>query len=393
MKKEEYINAYCVGCGLCHSANGMELKKIDRGFPNASVSEKDDCTFYEHVCPVFFYEKKCDSDVWGKVDKAIVGYSSNKEIRYKAASGGALTELCIYLLEEKMVDGIVHTTFDPKNATKTVSCISYTKEEVEARCGSRYSISVPLNDIIQIVDKCKKYAFVGKPCDVMALRNYLNYNRKWEKVFPYLLSFFCAGEPSEDAQKKLLTKMGCGPEECASITYRGNGWPGYTTVVRQDGTVSELEYKVAWGKYLGRDLRNICRFCMDGTGDAADIVCADFWHLDENGIPEFTEHEGRNIVISRSLKGTEIVQGAIHNGKLICESDFTDHMDEFYKYQPHQYKRKSTMKSIILAMKLFGRNAPKYSDSYLNTYAKHASKKERFTYFAGTVKRIIAGRI
>lgn len=57
-----------------------------------------------------------------------------------------------------------------------------------------YGISVPLKDILQIVQSDKKYAFVGKPCDVMALRRYLNKNEKLTKNIIYLLSFFlCRG--------------------------------------------------------------------------------------------------------------------------------------------------------------------------------------------------------
>lgn len=59
-----------------------------------------------------------------------IGYSSNKKIRFKAASGGALTEICCYLLENKKVDAIIHTTYDPDDQTKTISCVSTTVEEV-----------------------------------------------------------------------------------------------------------------------------------------------------------------------------------------------------------------------------------------------------------------------
>ncbi|MDF2870522.1 MAG: coenzyme F420-reducing hydrogenase beta subunit [Anaerocolumna sp.] len=393
MKLNQYINTYCTGCGLCHSVKGTTLEIIDRGFPNSTVEEVESYDFYKKVCPVFYYAGICDYDVWGKVDKAIVAYSSDSALRYKAASGGALTEISIYLIENRLVDGILHTTYDPQDSTKTISCVSSTKEEIIARCGSRYSISVPLIDVLQKVDKNKKYAFVGKPCDVMALRNYLAVNNDMESVFPFLLSFFCAGEPSVDAQIALLNKMGCKIEDCNHITYRGNGWPGYATVLRKDGTISDLEYKIAWGSYLGRDLRNICRFCLDGTGEAADIVCADFWYLDPEGKPEFSEHDGRNIIISRSKKGTDIMREMVKSGQLVNESDYTGNMGEFYKYQPHQYKRKGTMKSMILAMRLCGKKAPRYNRTYLNRYANHISSVEKIRFFAGTIKRIIKGRI
>lgn len=394
MKKNEYINEYCTGCGLCHSIKGIPLVRDDRGFPNVKLTEKEDVEFFQRVCPVFYYSGDKKHDVWGIIEKALIGYSANCEVRHKAASGGALTELCSYLLESREVDGIIHTTVHPEDPTQTVSCISTSAEELFARCGSRYSISVPLDDLLKMVEYGKKYAFIGKPCDVMALRRYMEMDVELSSQIVYLLSFFCAGEPSVNAQNELLQQMGCTLDECESLTYRGNGWPGFTTVVKKNGKVVKMEYKEAWGKYLGRDIRNICRFCMDGTGDAADIVCADFWHLDKMGNPDFSEHEGRNIIITRNGKGQKLLDKAVRARRLIVEMDFTDKMEEaFYKYQPAQYKRKGTMKSVVYAMKLCGHPAPNYSKSYLNAYAVHMDKKIKVRYFAGIVKRVLMGKI
>lgn len=393
MKNNEYITTYCTGCGLCHSVLGKKLTTDERGFPYAVIDDNEDCTFYEGVCPVFYYRQNNMNNIWGKVDWAVIGYSANNMIRYRAASGGALTALCLYLLEQKLVDGVCHTMPDEKDCTKNVSCVSKSEDEIIRRCGSRYSISVPLMDILQETQDGKRYAFVGKPCDVMALRRYIDLHAEMKERFPYLLSFFCAGEPSVKAQERLLSQMGSSREDCKKLVYRGNGWPGYTTVTKQDGTSAKLEYKIVWGKYLGRDLRNYCRFCMDGTGDAADIVCADFWYLDENEKPDFSEHDGRNIIFSRSPKGTQIVQDALVKGYIKIEKDYTDSMEEFYKYQPAQCVRKGTMKSFIYAMRLCKKETPDYSKSILNRYAQNVFLKTKIKYFCGTIKRIILGKI
>lgn len=393
MTNQEYITLFCTGCGLCHSVLGVELKADDKGFIVPIIKEDSELEFFKNTCPVFYYSEEARHDIWGNVEKAYVGYSSNEEIRYKAASGGALTELCIFLLDNNLVDGILHTTFDPKDHTKTVSVISTNRDDVIARCGSRYSISVPLENIIQNIDINKQYAFVGKPCDVMALKNYINDHLDLKNSIIYLLSFFCAGEPSVNAQDNLLARMNCDHNECKSITYRGNGWPGYTTVVKENGQVEKLEYNVTWGQYLGRDLRNICRFCMDGTGDAADIVCADFWYLDGNGKPDFSEHEGRNIIISRNDKGTTLLSNLIKSGNVIMQMDFTSNMNEFHKYQPAQYKRKGTMRSMLSAMKLCGRVIPKYSNSYLKLYASHLASEVKLRYYFGIIKRVLKKRL
>ena len=213
---------------------GCELKEDIKGFPTVENGENKGL---KDICPVFYYESEVKHDVWGNVLEALVGYASDKNIRFKAASGGALTELCTYLLDNGLVDGIIHTAFDPVDQTKTVSCVSYTSEDVRKRCGSRYSISVPLYNLKELMKDGETYAFVGKPCDVMALRRGIVIDPSIGKRIPYLLSFFCAGEPSVNAQNNLLQAIGTTREVFSSITYRGNGWPGYTTVTEKNGRV------------------------------------------------------------------------------------------------------------------------------------------------------------
>ena len=393
-KKKNYIENFCTGCGLCHSVKNTEFRIINDGFPSPNIIEGSDYEFYENTCPVFYYFKDRQHDIWGNINSAFIGYSSNEEIRYRASSGGALTEICSWLIETKYVDGILHVTYDKADQTKTVSCLSSTIDEVQARCGSRYSISVPLYNLHDYILPNKRYAFVGKPCDVMALRSYLNKNRNLKDNIILLLSFFCAGEPSVTAQKKLLQAAKCNISECASIRYRGYGWPGYTTITKTNGEEIKIPYKVTWGDYLGRSIRNICRFCLDGTGDAADIVCADFWHLDDNNTPDFSEHDGRNIIIARTELGDTILKNVIKSKRLFIESDFTDKISsEFKLYQPSQYKRKTTMKSMIFAMKIMGRSVPKYNKEMLNRYAEHASDKLKREFFFGTIKRVLKGKI
>ena len=386
----QYIESYCSGCGLCHYIYGSELKEDSRGFPIVNCGNKD----LNKLCPVFFYEGEAHHDVWGTIKKAIVGYSSDESVRFRAASGGALTEMCIYLLESKKVTGILHTCLDPVDQTKTISCVSYTAEEVRSRCGSRYSISVPLYNLKDLIKPGETYAFVGKPCDVMALRRGMELDPSLGGKILYLLSFFCAGEPSVNAQNALLKAIGTNREKFAGITYRGNGWPGFTTVVEKDGTCLKMEYKTAWGKHLGRDIRNLCRFCLDGTGELADVVCADFWYLQQDGTPDFSEHEGRSIAIARTENGVETLTGLVDSGHFIVEEDFTSRIDtEFQLYQPAQFKRKGTMGSMIHAMRLCGKQAPNYSNSYLKRYGAHLGWKVKIKFFFGTIKRIVKGRI
>jgi len=390
MNVTKICTEYCIGCGLCKSELNVEIKENTKGYIYPEFSNKNE-EFLKNVCPIMDNHKDAKeyNSIWGNVDMAVGAYATDAEIRKKASSGGVLTALSLYLLETGKVDGIIQVSADTNNPSKTVCRISTKREQVLDCCGSRYSISTPWYELSSKIDITKKYAAIGKPCDILALRRLRDYNKKYSCI-EYLLSFFCAGLPSQDAQKALLSQIGCKNDECVSLTYRGNGWPGYTTAIDKDGKEYTMEYSRAWGKILGRDVHPYCRLCIDGIGEAADISCGDGWYI-KDGEPDFSEREGRNIVFTRNAIGTELLQQAAKSGYLVYEN--WNDLEELQIIQKHQYTRKTTMKSKLFGYHLCLRKVPAYDKELLKEYAKKASSKQKTKMFLGTVKRIVQGKI
>lgn len=306
--KENVYKKYCSGCGLCSSINNTELVRDNRGFIRPKDTKDEE--ILKTICPVGgAHTYDMDFHIWGKAFSSYIGWSNDSQIRKSASSGGIITTICCYLIEEKIVDGIIQTKVGDKTPYSTKTVISRTSDEVKECMGSRYSISSPLSNILQIIKPGEKYAFVGKPCDVSALRQYMKQHNIVSDQIKYLLSFFCAGVPSENAQKKLLDNLNVEESNCRNIQYRGNGWPGFTSAMDTAGQVHTMTYEDSWGKILGRDVSNLCRFCIDGVGESADISCGDAWYLKPDGTPDFTENEGRNIIIARTNKGDILLKG------------------------------------------------------------------------------------
>lgn len=390
---EGLYKKYCCGCGLCEAIKVAELKEDDAGFlfPEETKTEFND--FCRSVCPASGYQmKEYSKNIWGKLNSICLAYATDEKLRFEASSGGAITAICCYLLEHNVVDGIIQVMADPQNPIGTISVCSTTCDELKSRCGSRYTSSSPLRNIFSLLSNGKTYAFVGKPCDVTVLRNFAEQNNTIKKCIKVYISFFCAGAPSKYANIELLKQLGTNIDSCITLKYRGNGWPGYATAVDDKNNIYKMEYEKAWGKILGRDIRPICRFCADGIGEMADISCGDAWYLDEMEKPTFQEGTGRNVVFARTLIGDEIVKSAEKEGYIKTEeySDWKYQLDHIQKYQ---WQRRSSMKDTVLAMRLFGKMVPKYDDKILSAYAKEAGGKERFKRFAGTVKRIMKGKI
>lgn len=381
---------YCVGCGLCQACSKAELNINGRGFSYPVSGEQE---WLDAVCPngnlpISEYDS---SSIWGRNKAVYFGWSNHQELRIRASSGGIISEIASYLLTTGKVEGVIHICAAPESQTTNITTISYSAEEVVQKAGSRYSISHPL-EILATLDLSKRYAFIGKPCDVVALRNYQKINPDNKKVIPILLSFFCMGLPSVQAQEKLLTALDSDMERCMSLTYRGNGWPGYATAVNKDGTSKKIDYDSSWGKILGRDLMPACRFCLDGIGEAADISCGDAWYVSGNGKPDFSEHEGRNIVFARTSEGLDILQGMMDEGNATFEKveDLESYLSTIQK---SQFFRRASMSSRVAALRFMRKPYPKYPKELMKSYNKGIPLKEKLRVFLGTCKRISRGVI
>lgn len=387
-KSKKAIEKYCVGCGICKAMGKSDIFINDHGF----VSPRDpDYSWLSRVCPMVCNQDfNYADDVWGKQSGVYLGWSSDPEIRKKASSGGVVTSVCLFLLENKFVDCVILTTSNNKVPYKTETKFCYKKEDVLLCCGSRYSASNPLLDLNNIDPKLK-YALVGRPCDIVSLRNVQrNYNVLRNIVFT--ISFFCMGVPSFQAQMELLKRMEICPEDLASLNYRGNGWPGYTTGIDKKGVSHCLDYQTAWGQILGRDLMYACRFCIDGIGEQADISCGDAWFCDNLGNPDFSENDGRNIVFARSSIGKEIISALKADNKIYAE-EFKDYKEYLNNIQRSQYNRRRFLMQRLSALRLFRKPIPNYNFKRLRTYSKGTSLKTRLHVFLGTCKRIIERKI
>lgn len=387
---------YCTGCGLCHSTAGVFFRTNEKGYKEPELRERD-VPLLMKVCPAAgnALNTYSDGSIWGQVKQAYFGHAVDGDVRYKASSGGVITALCLYLIDKKIVNGVIQTRKSSEDPRLTETIVSTTHEDVLTCCGSRYTTSSPLMNIKQQLEIGKTYAFVGKPCDVSALRMYQKeFLDEWCQQIKYMLTFYCAGQPSINANNKLLAALGCNDvKDCEDLRYRGYGWPGRAMARLNDGTENTMDYESSWMKILGRETRRICRFCTDGTGEYADISCGDAWYLDSANHPDFTERPGRNIIFARTNAGCSLMEAAIREGYVNVEDFSMSRSNEIKLFQPYHYTRKASLSTLKIAMKLCRRDFPFYDMSKLNKFAKGFSFKGRLYRFLGTLQRIKQGKI
>jgi coenzyme F420 hydrogenase subunit beta len=345
------------------------------------------------ACPGAVVEPWPDTEMrhpyWGPLRRVAVGYATNHDIRFKASSGGAITALALHAMRIGLVDRIVHVAADPEWPTRNVVLCSSDPAEVIAGAGSRYASSSPLRDIDRLLRDGGRFAFVGKPCDVSALRRLGRIDDRVGACVPIMLSFFCAGVPSHDGADRVLAAMGVEAAEVERFRYRGNGWPGMASATTHDGRVFEMSYADSWGGHLSKEVQFRCKICPDGVGGAADVACADAWHGDEDGYPSFEEQDGRSLILARTDAGERLLKLAIEGGDLITEPADVNEIDGM---QPSQARRKRLVLARALALNATLQPKPRMDGLMVRDAARRASMAEGVKNTLGTVRRIVQGR-
>jgi coenzyme F420 hydrogenase subunit beta len=284
-----------------------------------------------------------------------------------------------------MVDAVLHIGVSDADPLTNEYRISTTPEQVAANAGSRYAPAAPLLGLKEALARHAKIAVIGKPCDIVAVRKLAKVDTQVKQGVAYCLSFMCAGVPSIKGTHAVIKALNAKVEEVVEFRYRGNGWPGLATARTQDGRTSSMTYDDSWGKILNKHLQFRCKVCFDGTGEFADITCADAWHGDAKGYPSFSERDGRSLIITRTERGREALQHALRNGA-VSESPLP--IEDLSAIQPYQRDRKSFALSRLLALAAARRSLPKYSIIAMLRLATRASIVKSARNFAGTLKRI-----
>jgi coenzyme F420 hydrogenase subunit beta len=284
-----------------------------------------------------------------------MAWATDAEVRYRGSSGGALTAIAAWLLETGQAARMVGATADPEEPRRTVSVSILTREQALATAGSRYAPTASASRPEALLPGT---VMVGKPCEVSAVRALTTDRGSRSDDDPVLLSFFCAGTPSQHATDRLAAELGSPlGTPVKDLWYRGRGWPGRFTVERPDGTSSDASYDESWGSTLGPATQWRCKVCADGVGESADITAADFWSSDERGYPVFADGAGRSALIARTERGYDIILRAVEAGVI---SVSTIEMDELAAVQPLQTTRRSTLAGRLAGARLAGVPVPRY---------------------------------
>lgn len=323
-------------------------------------------------------------EYWGPAIRTLTAHALDYRVRHAGSSGGMISALAIHALETGQVTRVLHVTSDPAHPTRNVLAWSDSPDGVLAGAGSRYAASSPLADIDAALSEEGRFLFIGKPCDVSALRELAQVDPRVDARVPLMLSFFCAGVPSHAGADRIIREMGLDPAEISTFRYRGNGWPGLTVAETADGRRGEMRYADSWGRHLSSAVQARCKICPDGVGGVADVACADAWYGGESGYPQFEEQDGRSLTLTRTPAGEALLASAERAGA-VSTSPLA--LDEIDLMQPGQVRRKRALQARLAGLRVLARPVPRMRGLRIAEAGRRVPTGERLRNFLGMVRR------
>ena len=395
----------CCGCGACAYIDPVHIHIVDdsrtgrRPIVHAD-QEPTQARDALAVCPGVCLEHDFDShnpdlirellDAWGPIQEVWEGYAADSEIRFAGSSGGAVSALALFCMERLGFHGVLHTAARPDVPYLNHTVLSTTRAEILERTGSRYAPASPCDGLQMVEEAPGLCVFIGKPCDVAAVRNACRLHPTLDEKIGLTIALFCAGTPNTRATLNLLRRLGV--ETAARIIdlrYRGQGWPGRFTVRFLDCAGMEkeqsLSYEESWG-LLTNDKQWRCHICPDHTGEFADIAVGDPWYRSVRpGEP------GTSLMLARTPRGMRLLHAANHTDYITLEHGESALLP---LSQSNLLRGRAAVWGRCLALRCMGLAVPRFKGfPMFRFWLARLSLLEKARSMFGTLKRAIRKRL
>jgi coenzyme F420 hydrogenase subunit beta len=310
----------CTGCGTCIALcpkEAIELTLNEKKgiyIPKLNEEKCNNCGVCFKVCPghevdfnalnLEIFGKEPENILIGNYLNCYTGHATDYDIRYNSASGGLVTQLLIFALEEGIIDGALVTRMKKDKPLEPESFIARTPEEIIEARGSKYCpvpANVALREILE-AEEWKRFAVVGMPCHIQGVRKAEQVNTKLKEKIILHVGIFCNHAPNFWGTKLLLQRLRVKEDEVIKLDYRGEGYPGSMKISQKSGELLLLpDYWGFVGAYFFFPGR--CLMCSDGICELADISLGDAW------LPELSDDKiGKSILVSKSEIGEQLLQ-------------------------------------------------------------------------------------
>ncbi len=237
---------------------------------------------------------------------AYIGHSTNSEIRQKSQSGGVVTALLCYLLEQRLIEGAIVNRFNEHTKRPEVACLR-AKDELLNAAGSYYSQSSVVKTILDNRDKQTAAVVLG--CQSQSLK-LINQACPEIDAPAYKIGLICTGQYSGKCIDDLITIAGAENKKVTKLRFKdkdAGGWPGNVKIYTSDQNYilnQKFRHRLKPVYEVYR-----CWLCFDQMSIHSDIVAGDPWGIDNDD-----NKQGNTVIITRTTKGQRLIDDAVKQG-------------------------------------------------------------------------------
>ena len=289
----------CTGCFACANACPMDAIQMQPGkighlFP--TITDKCiECNKCINTCPINNPVKL------QKPQKTLAFWVKDDEEHHSSTSGGAAACFTNYILEE---GGTVYGCASlPHGVIEHIRINK--KEDAFKLKGSKYVHSHINNSYRSIKADLKngrKVLFMGLPCQVAGLRNYIGNDDN----NLYAIDLICHGVPSQQVLFEYIGSLGIKRNEISVVAFREAR--GYYLTVKTSGRslyhkheCKDLYYMAFNDNLCFRDSCFTCKYSVPKR--VGDLTIGDFWGLGKRMPFNHDTHGNVSVVLVNNAKG------------------------------------------------------------------------------------------
>lgn len=309
---------FCVGCGACAVASEGRIQFAEdeayRRTPVIAAARAEDLQRASRACP--FSSSALDETEIARIVHTGATQQAEEIGRYlslsagrvrddvevmRSSSGGLTTWVLARLLETGAIDGVVHVGA-AEGAELFEYAVSHTPQQLRSNRKSQY-YNCDFSEVVAgLKGNGKRYAFVGVPCYVKAMRLLTLEDAQLAAQFNFFVALVCGHMKTKAFAQLLAWQCGIAPDALARVDFRvKEGTPrsdDYRFAAWRHGDAEPVVrrtrelYGHNWGHAMFQ-LRS-CDHCDDIFGEAADIALGDAW------LPQYAaDPRGTNVLVNR----------------------------------------------------------------------------------------------
>lgn len=254
----------------------------------------------------------------GAWDACYLGHAAQDQVRACAASGGMVSALLIYLLQQGIIEGALVSQVEARDGGIQASpYIARTREEILQGQGSIYMEFPWMRQVYPLLKAAEgSLAVVGLPCQIQALRHREAHDPQLAHKVKAHIALVCGRSSSKRLLLNVLARKGIRESDVTGIRFREGPWRGRMHLWLRDGSEVTFPFEdFSLYRNLHFYCEKRCLRCQDLLGEHADIVCGDAW------LHELKERPVKHsLVISRMPQATEWIEEMAGDGSLVMYS-------------------------------------------------------------------------